>query len=474
MASIFKQKYTIPGKNGKRIRKQSKCWYLDFKDSDGTRKRVKGFKDKSATQQLAAKLEHEAELAEKGMGDKFAEHRKRPLSEHLEDFRQCLIAKGDTEKHAEVTLSRIKRVFEGCQFRKWDDISASRAQKYLAELRNREKGISLQTSNYYLQSIKQFCRWMVQDGRASESPLEHLQKLNTSGSHKQKRRALEPDEIRRLLEITETAPDRFQTTGPQRAITYRLAIETGLRASELRSLPVSSFDLTNNTVTLKAEDSKNSQEAVIPLRKETSQILEVYLRGKLPQARALIMPSQFNTAKMIRTDLETAGIDHKDNGKGRIDFHSLRHTTGSLLAASGTHPKVAQSIMRHSDINLTMSRYTHIFRGQESEAIENLPDFSLPSRGKQRATGTDDLPVDSAYKKLAKKSDFDGIQKDADATNWQSGTERKRQNHDTRKSLKSIPLGTKKEPMSSTDTGSKSNGPGRIRTSDQWIMSPLL
>jgi hypothetical protein len=47
--------------------------------------------------------------------------------------------------------------------------------------------------------------------------------------------------------------------------------------------------------------------------------------------------------------------------------------------------------MRHSDINLTMSRYTHIFRGQESEAINKLPDLSFPSQEKQKsaATGTD-------------------------------------------------------------------------------------
>jgi len=41
---------------------------------------------------------------------------------------------------------------------------------------------------------------------------------------------------------------------------------------------------------------------------------------------------------------------------------------------------VAQSIMRHSDINLTMSIYTHTVRGQESEAVAKLPDLSTPSK----------------------------------------------------------------------------------------------
>ena len=53
-----------------------------------------------------------------------------------------------------------------------------------------------------------------------------------------------------------------------------------------------------------------------------------------------------------------------------FDFHALRHQAGTLLAASGVHPKVAQSIMRHSDINLTMSLYTHTLHGQESQAVE--------------------------------------------------------------------------------------------------------
>ena len=61
------------------------------------------------------------------------------------------------------------------------------------------------------------------------------------------------------------------------------------------------------------------------------------------------------------------------------------------MAAEGTHPKVIQSITRHGDINLTMSRYTHVFRGQESEAAAGLPDLSLPSSQRKRAaaTGTD-------------------------------------------------------------------------------------
>ena len=47
--------------------------------------------------------------------------------------------------------------------------------------------------------------------------------------------------------------------------------------------------------------------------------------------------------------------------------------------------------MRHSDINLTMARYSHVFKGQESAAVAKLPDLSAASRERQqaKATGTE-------------------------------------------------------------------------------------
>ncbi len=57
--------------------------------------------------------------------------------------------------------------------------------------------------------------------------------------------------------------------------------------------------------------------------------------------------------------------------------------------------QTAQSHMRHSDINLTMTAYGHTLTGQEAAAVEALPDLSLPSGQQQRATGTDDRYVNT-------------------------------------------------------------------------------
>jgi len=481
MASIFKQQYTAKGKDGTRIKKKSKFWYIDYKGVDGIRKRVKGFKDKTATAQLAAKLEKEAELAEVGIVDRYKEHRKRPLAEHIEDFRESMLAKGGTVRHVEVTLSRITRIVEGCKFVMWDDVSASRTQNLLAQLRKSEPGISRKTSNYYLQSIKQFCSWMVQDARSSESPLKHLKKLSTCDDDTQKRRALEPDEFGRLLEVTELAPKRFGMEGHERAVMYRFAAYTGLRANEIRNLTASSFDFDNSTVKVKAAYSKRRREDVLALRKDTVEAMREFLGGKTPKARAFNMPSEYRTASMIRADLTDAGIGGQDNDDGVLDFHSLRHTTASLLAAAGVNPKTAQAIMRHSDINLTMSRYSHVFRGAESDAVESMPDFSSKGRQRQAATGTDGKPSEltkiaykPAYKKLTKTA-YSGCDQSATiGTHLVSKRQQKNPKGNGHKSSDLGTLGAKKEPLSSTDNDSNMTGPGRTRTYDKWIMSPLL
>jgi len=123
---------------------------------------------------------------------------------------------------------------------------------------------------------------------------------------------------------------------------------------------------------------------------------------------------------MMKADLEAAGIAYVDESGRYADFHSTWHATGSLLAASGANPKVAQSIMRHSDINLTLTRYSHLFKGQESKAVARMPDLSAPSKQQQAKTGTNDADTMPEGKEndfaicLAKKGGFEGITMDAD------------------------------------------------------------
>ncbi len=61
---------------------------------------------------------------------------------------------------------------------------------------------------------------------------------------------------------------------------------------------------------------------------------------------------------------------------------------GAWLAMTGAHPKVIQSVMRHSSITLTMDTYGHLFPGQEADAVARLP-LMLGELRQMQATGTD-------------------------------------------------------------------------------------
>ena len=92
---------------------------------------------------------------------------------------------------------------------------------------------------------------------------------------------------------------------------------------------------------------------------------------------------------MLRNDLHTAKVSYATDA-GLADFHSLRHTFVSNLAAGGVHPKLAQQLARHSTIALTMDRYTHVGLLDMTAALESLPVVTAPESQTMRATGTTD------------------------------------------------------------------------------------
>jgi integrase len=486
MASIFKQKYTVAGKNGKRIRKQSQYWYVDYKTSDGTRDRVKGFKDKSTTTQLAAELEKKAELARAGIVDKYAEYRKTPLKKHLDDYRQNMVDGGDTPKHAKTTYNRSKAIIEGCGFAFIIDVSASAVQNHLAE--RRRLGLGVSTSNHYLQAIKGFLNWMVADGRTDENPLSHIKRLNANTDKRHERRALTIEELCHLIETTIKGPKHHKMTGEERALLYVLAASTGFRASELSSLTWLSFDFGNDgpTVTVLAAYSKRKRDDIQLLPRYIADQFVLWRQelGASLDSRVFPRFDESKGAEILRVDLEAAGIPYRDKSDRVVDFHALRHTYISNLNQSGASPKVSQSLARHSTITLTLDRYTHLAMHSERKAVENLPavpnvygNHTRDNKTVALKTGTDDLPTDidrSAYKKLTKKpySECNSLSSPG------SGEGQICDENETAavasKTLSTPGLGTDTDQLSLGDTVQNKNTLGKTQKYQRRIQWPML
>jgi len=176
MAQVYRPAYThTDPATGKKIKRKSKTWHIRYWTPAGKRVRVKGYRDKKATENLAAELERRAIRLDAGMVDVADEHAKRPLAEHSEDFRRYLAAKGNTAEYVAKLSYRLTAILDGCRFVKICEVQASAVVEFLGTLRDQGKGAK--TVNDYADAAKGFTRWLWRDKRCGLDALAGLLKL---------------------------------------------------------------------------------------------------------------------------------------------------------------------------------------------------------------------------------------------------------------------------------------------------------
>ncbi len=409
MASLIKRTYTaVDKRTGKRVKKTAKKWYGQFIDEHGLLQRVPLCTDKSAAQSLLNELVRKAERRKAGLTTKEDDHALTRLTDHLKAYRQYLLDKGDTEAHAAQIHRRIERLFTGCDFHRIPHIDAGKILNWLANERATRKRFSIRTSNFHQDAAKSFCKWLVTNHRMSSNPLSHLRRLNVETDIRHERRALTKEEFDRLILAADTGESIEGLSGPDRAMLYILAAWTGYRRKELGSLTDASFDLQSvpPTVTMEARNSKRRKKDRVPLHPAVVTLFQAWRLTKQiePGGKVfeLFTPSGYprKTAKMMQRDLavaRSAWIDEAETDKERnerkesdflgyqdadgafADFHSNRHTFVTNLAMSTDNPKIAQTLARHSDVNLTMNVYSHVAAKDQAEAVGRLA--APPSMG---------------------------------------------------------------------------------------------
>ena len=269
----------------------------------------------------------------------------------------------------------------------------------------------------HLVSIKAFSRWLFVEKRTPDDLLIGLRSFNEETDRRHVRREFTIEELTYLLESihNRTLPEH-RISGPDRAIACRLALGTGLRAGELRSLTTASFDFKSETptVSVAAAYSKRRRDDVLLLQGDLADLLKTWMEGK-PESVKIFKHLPQNTARMLRSDLKAARaewISEAPNDQERakransdflryrnaagevIDFHATRHCFISNIVAGGASVKTAQVLARHSTSRLTVDRYAHARFHDLQGAVDSLPGYEQPP-GVQpenealRATGTD-------------------------------------------------------------------------------------
>jgi integrase len=390
-------------------------WYIRWYDHEGKRRsrNTKTTDKRTADRILASILEGVAQRRS-GLIDLKAEaaatQAMRPLEEHLADFEDKMKASNCSKDHIEKTLVCIRAVTASAKFKTAGDIDADGVNRFACNLS--DKGRSARTIQAHLTAIKSFVKWLAAGGKLVNNPLTAVKAPSVKADRRKRRRPLLLDEWPWLRAATLSNGFHHGMDAEARAILYGVAVQTGLRSSELRSLTKAHLALKGKApyIRCKAEDTKNGNQAQQHIQADLAEQLRRLVTMKAPTAPVFDMPDKSNVFRMLQKDLAKARATWLEaakhapeelqrrqasdflqvaNHQGEsLDFHSLRHTCGFWLAQQGCQPKTIQTVMRHSSITLTMDTYGHVLPQQHADAIATMPAMFSSVPDVIAATGT--------------------------------------------------------------------------------------
>ena len=257
------------------------------------------------------------------------------------------------------------------------------------------QGLAKSTLARRLSAIKQLYRFAFEEGLRSDNPA-----IQITGPGKSKRlpKVLSEQEVDRLLEAARSSGRNQQETLRNTCL-MELLYATGMRVSELVSLPVSA---TRGDPRLLLIMGKGGKERLVPLSAPSRAALSSWLgmrdeidaasqAQKIPASRFLF-PSRGASGHltrhrfylMIKEFAVEGGVD-----PSKVTPHTLRHAFATHLLAHGADLRAIQTMLGHADV-ATTEIYTHVLEARLSELVlENHPLAKTALRKSQGSTSSD-------------------------------------------------------------------------------------
>ena len=190
--------------------------------------------------------------------------------------------------------------------------------------------------------------------------------------------------------------------GNQPAAFYSLALETGMRKSELGGLKWTDIDLGSGTVKIQRQlvvrtghpfafgPVKNKRPRVVRVTTETNALLrrhrahqaEIKLQsGGRYHDNGLVFAKEWGDVQRSEHTLgDPLGLNNigqrefarviKLAGVRRIKFHGMRHTSATLALECGVSAKVVQERLGHQKIATTLDIYAHVLPAMDQAAAD--------------------------------------------------------------------------------------------------------
>ncbi len=250
-----------------------------------------------------------------------------------------------------------------------EDASEALLADWLQDLARR--GLAVASLRRRRSAIRQFFQFRLGEGLRADDPTRHL---DMAQGARPLPRTLSVEEVRALIAAARTLAGTADEGGPSLAgrrahVLLELLYSTGLRASELVSLPLAALPRAGEGLVVRG---KGGRERMVVLRPQAREALTAWLEVReawLPDgprranASKWLFPSRTSApghmSRRMLQEIVEAAARAADLAPERVSPHVLRHAFATHLVANGADLRAVQTLLGHADIATTQI-YTHV------------------------------------------------------------------------------------------------------------------
>lgn len=213
-------------------------------------------------------------------------------------------------------------------------------------------------------ALRRFFGFLVDDGLRKDDPTAALPRPRFE---RPLPRVLDDAEIARLFEATEDRAASGEATAVRNLALLELLYGSGLRASELVSLPRGAVRAGQPFLMIRG---KGGKERLVPISSRADAAVRNWLEH-VPGGVLWLFPSgkshisRVRLFQIVRRMAADAGISPE-----RVSPHVLRHAFATHLLSGGADLRVLQSLLGHADIATTQI-YTHVDSARLVELVNS-------------------------------------------------------------------------------------------------------
>ncbi len=221
-------------------------------------------------------------------------------------------------------------------------------------------------------ALRRFYGFLHEEGLRGDDPSSALPRPATE---RPLPRILEPDEVESMFREAEDCAASGQPTALRNLALLELLYGSGLRATELVSLPRGALRPGQPFLILRG---KGAKERLVPISERAHAAVAAWL-PHVPATSPWLFPggkshlSRVRLFQLVRSMAALAGI-----APDRVSPHVLRHAFATHLLSNGADLRVLQALLGHADIATTQI-YTHVDSARLVELVNQR--HPLATRG---------------------------------------------------------------------------------------------